>query len=269
MQVGFIGLGNMATAIIGGLLEKGVLPPKNIHVQSRTYEKVLAYSTDKGITPVRDAKQLVRDVDVLVLAVKPNMFQKVLAPLQEDLQASQPLIISIAAGLTLDKLMELTGAEHRIVRVMPNVNATIGESMSGICANSYVTEKDLQAAELIFGAVGKTMVLEESEFRIFAAIAGSSPAFIYLFIDSLARGALKAGMSKQKAVEIVAQTVLGSAKMVLESGEHPFSLIDKVCSPGGTTIAGVAALEEEAFISAVMKSVEATIAREKELAENS
>ncbi|WP_099222491.1 pyrroline-5-carboxylate reductase [Listeria costaricensis] len=269
MKVGFIGLGNMATAIIGGLLEKGVLTPKNIHVASRTFEKVQAFSEKTGITAVQDAGQLVRDVDVLILAVKPNMFQKVLAPLREDLQASRPLVISIAAGLTLDQLAELTGGDHRIVRVMPNVNATIGESMSGICANSFVTEKDLQAAEMIFGAVGKTMVLDESEFSIFAAIAGSSPAFIYLFIDSLARGALKAGMPKQKAVEIVAQTVLGSAKMVLESGEHPFSLIDKVCSPGGTTIAGVAALEDEAFISAVMKSVEATIAREKEMTENS
>ncbi|WP_163655119.1 pyrroline-5-carboxylate reductase [Listeria sp. PSOL-1] len=265
MKIGFIGLGNMATAIIEGILRKALLPAKNIHVESRTTEKVVDYSKKTGITPETNPVDLVKKVDVLIVAVKPNMFADVLQPLQEAIKANQPLIISIAAGLSLEHLAKMLPSESRIIRVMPNVNATIGESMTGISPNEQVNENDTQLVQQIFDAVGKTMLIEEKEFGIFAAIAGSSPAFTYLYIDSLARSALKAGMAKQKAVEIAAQAVLGSAKMVLESNEHPFALIDKVCSPGGTTIAGVSALEDEAFIATVMKGVEATIEWEKRM----
>lgn len=267
MKVGFIGTGNMASAIIKGMIAKGFMEPSDIYVSSLQLPKLKKFAEETGTTFCPSNEELVAQVDVVILAVKPNLFEKILPGLQPNLQDRKPLIVSIAAGVSLEKIQRLIGDDYTnpIVRVMPNVNAMIGESMSAVSKNEHVTTAQMDFVLGMFNAVGLAIEIEERYFSIFIGIAGSAPAYAYLFIDSLARGALKAGMNKEQATRIAAQTVLGSAKMILESNEAPWVLIDKVCSPGGTTIAGISALEDRNFISTVMHAVEATIQRDKEI----
>lgn len=152
-----------------------------------------------------------------------------------------------------------------MVRSMPNVNAQVGASMTGLCGNADAQQKHIDAAEALFNTLGRTAWLDESMFGIFSAVAGASPAFTFMFIEGLAKGGLKAGMAKKDAVRAAAQAVMGSALLVLQSEEAPLKLADTVCSPGGTTIAGVAALEDSAFVASVMQAVEATARRDKEI----
>lgn len=267
MKIGFIGIGNMASAIVRGMLAKQFMKSTDIYVSSKQLDKLKRFAEETGTNYCSSNEELVSQVDVVVLAVKPNMFEEILTQLRPQLQEKNPLIVSIAAGLTLHTIHTFAGSYHpyAIVRVMPNVNAVIGESMSAVCKNEFTSPEQLQFVLDIFNSVGLAMELDEKLFSIFIGIAGSAPAYAYLFIDSLARGALKAGMNKEQATRIAAQAVMGSAKMILETNEAPWVLIDKVCSPGGTTIAGVAALEDRNFISTVMHSVEATIQRDREL----
>ncbi len=265
MKVGFIGVGNMAQAIISGLVKK--MPAEDILIFNRTKEKAETFAGKTGVKVLATPEDLVLQSDIVVVAVKPYVFEMILPGLKSAFEAKRPLMISIAAGLSLEQLAEFVGEEMRIVRVMPNVNATIGESMSGVCGNEFVSAEDYQNVEGIFSAVGNTARIPEKDFSTFAALAGSSPAFIYIFIDSLARAGVKAGLAKKQALEIAAQAVLGSAKMVLESETHPYELVDQVCSPGGTTIAGVSSLMDDAFVASVMHSVEATMKRETELSD--
>ncbi|WP_088809655.1 MULTISPECIES: pyrroline-5-carboxylate reductase [Listeria] len=263
MKVGFIGVGNMSSAIIRGLVRE--MRAEDIFVYNRTAAKAEAFALETGVQVKQTAEDLIRAVDVVVLAVKPYVFELILPDLKAVLAERKPLVVSIAAGLDLAALAELAGSDLKIMRVMPNVNATIGESMTGVCGNSLTTDEDKTAVETIFSAVGEVAFIEEKNFSAFTAIAGSSPAFIYIFIDSLARAGVKAGLAKKEALRMASQAVLGSSKMILESGTHPYELVDQVCSPGGTTIAGVSSLMDDAFVATVMHSVAATINREAEL----
>ncbi len=268
MKIGFIGAGNMATAIIEGLLASGETQANDIFVSRRNLQELVAFTEKYNINPYSTNEELVKGVDIVILAVKPNGIAGVLQPLQESLQKHKPVIVSIAAGVTLEVLEEYVGVEDlELIRVMPNVNAVVKESISALCHNIFTTVETKQKVLSIFSSIGVAMEVEEQYFQIFAAIGGSAPAYAYLFIDSLARGAVKNGMPKDLATKIAAQAVLGSAKMVLESDTNPWGLIDTVCSPGGTTVAGLMAMEDNGFISSVVKGVDATIAREKEIAD--
>ena len=174
-------------------------------------------------------------------------------------------MISIAAGKTLGFIEEVLGFSPALVRVMPNINAKVGAAMSAFCANQQETQEQKKLVARLFYAIGQVKELDEAFFPLFGVIAGSAPAFAYLFIDSLARAAVKNGMQKQVALEIAAQTVLGSAKLILEGGEHPWALIDQVCSPGGTTIEGIAALQDAGFEAGVRKSVDAALEKDRRL----
>ena len=175
------------------------------------------------------------------------------------------LVISIAAGKPLSFYEEYLGNDARIVRVMPNINAVVGEAISAFCAGSTVSDDDKDFVRKLLSSFGKAIELAEDKFSIYSAIGGCSPAFAYMFIDSMARAAVKNGMSKSDALMVSAQAVLGSAKMVLESGVHPWELIDRVCSPGGTTIEGVRALENSAFPAAVEKAVDSSFEKDQKL----
>lgn len=268
MTIGFIGAGTMASAIISGIVERGIVPPGDVVVHDPNGAASAALAQKLGVRVAESNESLVDAVDTVVLAIKPQAFGDVLPPLAAALAEHGTLVVSIAAGTSLARIEGLLG-EHGtaqpIVRVMPNVNAQIGAGMAAVAGNAVASEA--QVAEIIelFRAVGDAIELPEASFATFTAIAGSAPAYAFLFIDSLARGALKAGMPKALATRIAAQTVLGSARLVLESGEHPWTLIDKVCSPGGTTIAGLMALEDGGFTSTVVDSVSATIERDLEL----
>lgn len=267
MIVGFIGVGTMASAIAQGLISHDTVPASNVVGYDKHAEYAQIFSERTGARTVGTIGGLVAEADIVVLSVKPDVVPVVLREVGEHITSTSPVIVSIAAGVTLDKLSTHLGegGDRAIVRVMPNLNVTVGAGTAGICANAHTSEKQLEDVVRIFESVGQAFVIEESLFSAYTAIAGSSPAWTYLYIDSLARGAVKRGMPKALATEIAASAVLGSAKLLLEDGRSPWDLIDAVCSPGGTTVAGLMAMEDRGFIGAVVAGVEATVDRDIEL----
>lgn len=269
MKIGFIGTGNMATAIIKGMIAKEFVAAKDIYLYDILTDKVQGLAEELGATRCSSNTTLIEAVDVVVLSVKPNLIEQVLLDTKSVILAKRPLLVSIAAGTPTDKLYRFlqTDQEISIVRVMPNVNAMIGKGAAAVCGHDFATKQQVDYVLKMFQSVGSAWRLDEDDFSNFTALAGSSPAYAYLFIDSMARAGVKHGLSKELANEIAAQALLGSAQMVLESGENPWTLIDQVCSPGGTTVAGLLALEEEAFMSTVVKGIDATIAKDREMNE--
>ncbi|AGY80902.1 pyrroline-5-carboxylate reductase [Carnobacterium inhibens] len=267
MKVGFIGIGNMASAIIKGMIQNGHTSHQDIYVHNTTKETLALFTSETGTQACSSNKELAGKVDVLVLAAKPNVFPTILAEIKDEIAAHQPLVVSIAAGTSLQKLSELLndGNETAIIRVMPNLNSQIGEGMTAICGNDYTTSQQKEFIFNMFKAIGEVVELPEKDFSTFTAIAGSSPAFVFLFIDSLARAAVRNGMSKEVATKIAAQAVLGSGKLVLDSEETPWNLIDQVSSPGGTTVEGILALEDAGFISSITKAAQAVIDKDQEM----
>ena len=264
-MLGFIGTGNMATAIINGIVSSGFLKGEEIGVFDVIKEKAQQLSGQYGVTVFESADALCMDCDQVVLSVKPNIFGTLLPEIRETVKEKKPLIISIAAGKTLGFIGSLLDEDTRIVRVMPNINAVVAEAICGYCGNEKATKDDLDFVQKMCSCIGKAIELPEEKFPIFGVIGGCSPAYAYMFIDAMARAAVKNGLPKQQALEISAQAVLGSAKMILESGEHPWELIDKVCSPGGTTIEGVLALQRDGFETAVADAVESAFEKDRKL----
>ncbi|GAA2523443.1 pyrroline-5-carboxylate reductase [Rarobacter incanus] len=263
--VGFIGTGNMASAIVRGITGSGFVAASDVTLFDRTATKAADLAKEIGGANVAASLEAAARADVVVIAVKPNVVPEVLPQVAAAASDAGAVIVSIAAGLTLERLRHLAGIEVPLVRVMPNVNATVGAAMSAIAHNDLVTDAHKEAALRIFGAVGRVIELPEAQFSAFTAIAGSSPAFVFVFIDALARAAVEAGMPKALATEAAAQAVLGSATLLLESGKNPWELADVVSSPGGTTVAGLLAMEDQGFYSAVVAGVRATIAKDRAL----
>ena len=264
-MLGFIGTGNMASAIIKGIVSSGFLKGEEIGVFDVIKEKAQQLSGQYGVTVFESADALCMECDQVVLSVKPNIFTSLLPEIKETVKEKKPLIISIAAGKTLSFIGSLLDEDTRIVRVMPNINAVVAEAICGYCGNEKTTKDDLDFVQKMCSCFGKAIELPEEKFPIFGVIGGCSPAYAYMFIDAMARAAVKNGLPKQQALEISAQAVLGSAKMILESGEHPWELIDKVCSPGGTTIEGVLALQRDGFEAAVADAVESAFEKDRKL----
>lgn len=266
-MTGFIGAGNMANAIIKGMISSGAVRGDDVMVYDIDSSKVEKACADYEVKPAASAQEVAKSCSELVLAVKPYDFEKLLKSIDEALKENDPLIISIAAGNSTEYISSLLSYTPALARVMPNINATIGEAMSAYCTNGRVTEDQRDAVEKLCSSIGEVIALDEKFFSAFGVVAGTAPAFAYMFIDELARAAVKIGMNKKTALKIAAQTVLGSAKMIAQSGEHPYELVDRVCSPGGTTIEGVAALNENGFSNAVMQAVTAAFEKDKKLSE--
>ena len=264
MVYGFIGLGSMATAIIGGMAFCGSFAEDVICGFNRSEEKTLALSEKYGLVPKASAAEVAGESNVLLLCVKPQVLPEVLPEVKQALRPGT-LVISIAAGKTLDYFAETLGENVPVVRIMPNLNAAVQAAVSGMAVNENVTEREKAAARQIFEQVGTVMEIPESRFSAFTAIAGSSPAFTCMYIDALANAAAKAGMPKAQALQAAAAAVLGSAKLLLETGEHPSAVADRVCSPGGTTIEGVLSLEKDGFAENVSRAVEAVIEKDRRL----
>ncbi|MCD7796319.1 MAG: pyrroline-5-carboxylate reductase [Clostridiales bacterium] len=264
MKIGFIGCGNMASAIISGIRNKRNNEDEILAFD--TYEPVLLNAKEKYcVTGCGSEEETVEKADILFLAVKPNVIADVLKKIDGSITVSSPLIISIVAGKSLDFLTSCVKNECKLVRVIPNINAKVGEAISAYCTNGNVTDKDKEYVETILNCAGKVMALDESYFPLFGVIGGCAPAFSYMFIDALACAGVKNGMKKQDALKIAAQTVYGSAKMIMESGENPWQLIDNVCSPGGTTIEGVMSLQADRFESAVHNAVDKALDKDSKL----
>lgn len=254
MNIGFIGTGNMAGAIIRGL---SLSKEFSVHGYDLSKEALEILSKEADLIPEESTESLIKNSDIVVLGVKPNILPGVLDTYKEALEEKNPLIISIAAGKTVGFIEEHIG-KLRIVRVMPNINARALHSTTSYCINENVTEKDCADVEKIFSKVGSIIKVAENQLEILSVLSSASIAYTYLYIDALAAAALKAGLPKKTALEIAADSVLGSAKLVLESKIHPAELIDMVCSPGGTTIEGILSLKETGFESSVQKAFDAS-----------
>ncbi|MCC8162769.1 MAG: pyrroline-5-carboxylate reductase [Lachnospiraceae bacterium] len=254
-KIGFIGMGNMGRAILKGALKK--FPKTDFVFSARTDETKQRVHEETGVVYADSNAECANRCKYLILAIKPQFYDEVLKGIRYML-TPEHVIISLAPGRTIEQLKQNLGSDKRIVRAMPNTPAMIGEGMTGIsCRKEELTAEELDMLTQIFTSCGNAEFIEERLMDAVVCASGSSPAFVYIFIEALADSAVRCGMPRKQAYVFAAQAVKGSAAMVLESGDHPGVLKDNVCSPGGTTIAGVAALEECGFRNAVMKASEA------------
>ena len=268
LKIGFIGGGNMASALIGGLINQGALA-KNMFVADPFDQTRQRLERDLSIICAASVDKLaphIENCDVLVMAVKPQQFKEAATELSLVLKshASKPLCLSVAAGIKTADMAKWLG-HQRIIRAMPNTPALVGQGAAGYCLGSRATRADAAVAQSLLGAVGLAVEVAERLMNAVTGLSGSGPAYIYLVIDALADGGVQAGIPRADAIRLAAQTVLGSATMVLETGEHPAVLKDMVTSPGGTTIAALAVLEKRGLRSALIEAVGAAVNRATEL----
>lgn len=265
MKIGFIGLGNMATAMIGGILQKKIVSPQDILGFSKTQATRDKVKQQYHISIMKDNKEVAKEAEILFLAVKPIILQEVICEIK-DVISDKIIVVSIAAGKDLDFL---TNAFQRpnlsIIRCMPNTPALVMQGCTGVCSSDNVTEEELEQVLVLLRTFGTANVVPEYLMDVVGAVSGSSPAYVFLFIEAMADAAVAGGMPRKQAYEFAAQAVLGSAKMVLETKMHPGELKDMVCSPGGTTIQAIKVLEEKGMRAAVMDAIEACIAKTKTL----
>lgn len=262
-KIGIIGIGNMGSAIMKGLLH--VYEKDDIVFTDVNTEKCAVLEAETGAHYAASNAECANQAKYILLAVKPQYFDPVLKNIR-NVVTEENVIISIAPGITIGELKEKLGIEKRVVRAMPNTPALLGEGMTGVCYDEALFDEEERAAiESIFRSFGKMRKVEERLMSAVVCVSGSSPAYVYMFIEALADSAVKYGLPRDAAYEMAAQAVYGSAKMVLETGEHPASLKDQVCSPGGTTIAGVAKLEEYGFRNAVIKAGDACFAKSENI----
>lgn len=254
-QFGFIGMGNMGSAMLKGALK--TFSHDQIIFSRSNKEKGEQLSSETGVRYVESNAECANNAKYIILAVKPQMYDVVLKNIR-NVVTNDKIIISLAPGITIETINEKLGGNVRVVRAMPNTPALVGEGMTGI---SYNTEdfmlEECDVIEKFFSSFGKVVKVPEHLMSGVVCASGSSPAYVYMFIEALADSVVKYGIPRQDAYKMVAQTVLGSAKMVLETGEHPAKLKDNVCSPAGTTIQGVAALEEYGFRNSIIKATDA------------
>lgn len=265
MKIGFIGCGNMATAIIDGIISSNFENADNVSAFDVSNKAIEQAKKMYGINICNSETDIISNSNIIILAVKPNVIGSVLTKIDSALSEKKPLIVSIAAGKTISYIEEFLTEKQRIIRVMPNINAKVAEAMCAYCGNDACLKDDKIYISSLLSKIGKSLELDESYFPLFGVLGGCAPAFAYMFIDSLARAGVKNGMKKDDALKIAAQTVYGSAKMILESDEHPWKLIDSVCSPGGTTIEGVTSLQADGFEAAVCNAVDKALDKDKKL----
>ncbi len=258
MKTGIIGLGNMADAVISGMLQKGIVNKDDIIGSAATEKTIERMAAKHGIRTTLDNQKVAEEADTLILAVKPQFLSEVIAQIK-DCVREDTLILTIAAGKSISWYEEAFGRQIRLVRCMPNTPAMVGAGCSAVCANDNVTQEELDYALRLMGSYGTPCVKREGLMDAFSAVAGCSPAYVFMFIEAMADAGVAAGMPRAQAYEAAAQSVYGSAKLLLETGRHPGELKDMVCSPGGTTIQGVRTLEEKGMRGAVMDAVLACV----------
>lgn len=262
MKLGFIGSGNMARAIMGGVIQNGVVQKDDIIASDPNEASRNDVAKSLGVHTTANNGQVVAQSDVVIFAVKPN----VLGPAIEGIRSAvdeSTLFISIAAGKTITWIEDAFQVPVRLVRVMPNTPALVGEGVAALCPNSHATENDAEVAQRIFGACGTAQVMSEQLLDVCGAVSGASPAYVFMFIEALADAAVAEGMPRAMAYPIAEQAVLGSAKLALQTGKHPAELKDMVCSPGGTTIEGLQVLEEDGMRAAIIRAIRAVMAKQR------
>lgn len=264
MKIGFIGLGNMARAILGGMLRQGIVSKEEIIGSAKTERTLQAVEKEYGIAVTLSNEKVAEEAEVLILAVKPQFLEEVIAQIGGKLR-QEALVISIAAGKSLSWLEEAFQKKLKLVRCMPNTPALVGEGCTGVCVSEAVSEAERAYALRLMESFGRATLVEERLMNVVGAVSGCSPAYVFLFLEAMADAAVAGGMSRAQAYEFAAQAVCGSAKLLLETGKHPGELKDMVCSPGGSTIEGIRVLEEAGFRSAVMEALLAAMEKSKRL----
>lgn len=267
-KIGFIGCGNMGKAMVGALVDSSIIDNQNIMVSTRTEKSLNELREKWNIRSSLDNKEVATFADIIVLAVKPNNHKEVITEIK-DIISEEQIVILIAAGITLEQAEDWFGKEVKIVRTMPNTPALVNAGMSAVCPNSQLSEEEIQDVCSLFNVFGEYELLEEKDLHAFIALCGSSPAYIFILIEAMADAAVKLGLPRSKAYKMAAQSVLGSAKMALETGLHPAELKDMVCSPGGSTIDAVAELERKGFRSAMISAIEVCAEKSKKMQEES
>lgn len=258
-KFGFIGAGNMGFAIMKGLLH--VFQPEQITFYEKNRQRAEDVAARTGAEAAKSGFDCASSSEYVILAVKPQQLGGVVKEIREGITSRQ-ILISIAPGISIANLKEYFGTDCRAVRAMPNTPALVGEGMSGVCYDAALfSQEEQQTIQSFFQSFGKMVLVDEKLINAVVCVSGSSPAYVYMFIEALADSGVKYGLPRAMAYEMAAQTLLGSAKMVLETGKHPGELKDQVCSPGGTTIAAVAALEEAGLRNAVFKAGDACYAK--------
>lgn len=263
MKLAFIGAGNMAQTMISGILQHGLVAKEDIIATAATQKTLDVVSDRFGVAVTLDNREAAK-ADIVVLAVKPVYCETVIQEIRDVVTESQ-LVVSIAAGKSLAWMEKTFGGEYKIIRTMPNVPAMVGEGITAVCPNRLVTDGELQQVCTLLEGFGKAEVIQETMMDAVIAVSGSSPAYVFLFIEAMADAAVAEGMPRAQAYQFAAQSVLGSAKMVLETGKHPAELKDMVCSPAGTTIDAVRTLEEKGFRGIVMDAMHACAEKNRRL----
>ena len=261
-KFGFIGMGNMGYAMLKGLLS--VYTPSDIIFTCPDLEKCKRISQETGVRYAESNAECANNAQYVVLAVKPQVYNVVLKNINNVIREDS-VVISIAPGISIDNIKSQLGINARVVRAMPNTPALVNEGMSALCPNKNIEDEELKIVKDIFDSFGKSEVVGEYLIDAVIGVSGSSPAYVFMFIEAMADAAVMAGMPRKQAYNFAAQSVLGSAKMVLESGKHPGELKDMVCSPAGTTIDAVKVLENEGMRSAVINAVCACVEKSREM----
>jgi pyrroline-5-carboxylate reductase len=265
-QVGFLGSGNMGEALIHGLLHGHLCRPEQILCSDARPERLKEIREKYGVRGTSHNSEVLKQSDIVILAVKPQIMKQVIEEVARHLDLTK-LIISIAAGVPLDAIESCAGKELKLIRVMPNICVSVREGASAIAGGKHASKEDLMMAKTIFDSVGKSILIEEYLLDAVTGLSGSGPAYIFLIIDALADAGVKVGLSRHDSLVLSSQTVLGAARMLIETGEHPGKLKDMVTSPGGTAIAGLHTLEQGGVRTTLINAVEVATERSKALGE--
>ncbi len=265
MKLGIIGAGNMGSSILKGVTSSNFLENKNVAIFDLDKEKIEELSKEYGVKKAENENELAKESDILILSVKPNVVPKVLDKIKDDL-LEKTIVLSIAAGISIDFIENIIGTDKKVIRTMPNTPAQVMEGMTAVSFNQNIQENEKSMIFKLLNSFGKSIEIEEKLMHAYTGISGSLPAYVYVFMEALADGGVLEGMPRDKAYEIIAQTVLGSAKMMLETKKHPGVLKDEVTSPGGTTIAALKVLEDGKFRGTIMEAVKACTEKSKEMA---
>ncbi len=254
MKIGFIGTGNMASAIMGGIIKKQIIPAEEMIGADLSATGRERTKSQFGIHVTGSNQEVVEKAEVIVLSVKPQFYADVIHEIRDGIRDNQ-IVITIAPGKTLAWLKEQFGRDVKIVRTMPNTPALVGEGMTAACPNEHMTEEETAYVRTLLESFSRVEIVPERLMDAVVSVSGSSPAYVFMLIEAMADAAVSGGMPRPQAYQFAAQAVLGSAKMVLETGKHPGELKDMVCSPAGTTIEAVRVLEERGFRSAVFEAM--------------
>ena len=254
MKLGFIGTGNMASAIMGGIIGKNIIPAEEIIGADLFAPGRERVKVQFGINVTDSNKEVVDNAEVIILSVKPQFYEDVINQIKGDIKENQ-IVITIAPGKTLAWLSEKFGKDVKIVRTMPNTPAMVGEGMTAMCPNEHLTEEEVAYVKSLLESFSRVEIVAERLMDVVVSVSGSSPAYVFMMIEAMADAAVSGGMPRPQAYQFAAQAVLGSAKMVLDTGKHPGELKDMVCSPAGTTIEAVRTLEELGFRSSIIEAM--------------